>query len=191
MAELIGDDAQSLETGATYVVDVEFWHRGTRALANAAVEELRAMLSHQATAADRVRDTFCGDSLCLARVSSSGTKLRALLDMDLVAEIDSPPTPVFDPVSVRKLTPEDFPEPPAPPEDGPRVCVVDSGVSSNHPLLKKNLGHAIAVLTPGASAEDGCGHGTMVSGLGLFGNVRTSFEHGQFASIITLYSTTS
>lgn len=108
--------------------------------------------------------------------------------MDIVAEADLPPQPVFDPIQARQITLDNFPEPPRPPEDGPRLCVVDSGITSNHPLLKNNVGHEEAILTQASSPADTNGHGTMVAGLAVFGDVRSRYESRQFDSPITLYS---
>jgi hypothetical protein len=189
LAESIGDNGQAVEPQALYVIDVELWHRGSRALASAALTELRQFVAHEATAGERVRDDFAGDTLCLARASLTGANLSRLLDeLDIVAEVELPPVPFFDASAAAKVTPRDFAEPPRPPEDGPRVCTVDSGIVSNHPLLRHNVGHAAAILTPGSSPEDGHGHGTMVGGLAVFGNVRACYEEGRFASTVTLFS---
>ena len=72
--------------------------------------------------------------------SVSGAKLEQLLDASIVAEVELPEQPVFDAVAAARATPRDFPAPPAPPEDGPRVCILDSGIVSNHPLLAANVG---------------------------------------------------
>ena len=87
--------------------------------------------------------------------------------MDIVAEVDLPPVPVFDARAARETTRRDFPSPPRPPDGGPSVCTFDSGVASNNPLIANNVGHAEAILTREESAADGHGHGTMVGGLAV------------------------
>lgn len=189
LGETIGDDGQAIETPSLYVVDVELWHRGTRSLASNALAELRRFIEHEAAPGERVRDHFAGDTLCLARVSITGAKLSRLLDdLDVVAEVELPPAPLFDARAAMTATPRDFPEPPRPLEDGPRVCTLDSGIVSNHPLLRNNVGHAVATLTASTAPDDRHGHGTMVGGLAVFGDVRAGYEQGHFSSPVTLFS---
>ena len=186
--EVGGSEGRNLQPARMYVLDIELWHRGTRNLARQAVKELRSLLEDAPAPGERLRDEFIGETLCLARVSLTGAKLDRLLNMDIVAEVDLPPVPVFDARAARETTRRDFPSPPRPPAGGPSVCTLDSGVASNNPLIANNIGHAEAILTREESAADGHGHGTMVGGLAVFGDVRACFQAGQFASDITLYS---
>jgi hypothetical protein len=188
LAQAVGPDGRTIDPSSLYVLDVELWHRGTRIFAQQGMEELRQLVRHRATPEERVRDDFIGETLLLARVSVLGTKLDRLLDLDIVAEVDFPPTPLFDAQAVRQATLRDFPTPPRPQPGGPSVCILDSGIASNHPLLRNNIGLAEAFLTSSTSPGDDNGHGTMVGGLAVFGSIRGCYEGGQFSSEITLYS---
>jgi hypothetical protein len=188
LVEDIGTGGRSIDRSKLYIVDVELWHRGTRTLARDARDELQRLVNHQPAPDERLRDDFIGDTLCLAKVSVLGAKLDLILNLDVVAEVDYPPAPVFDAHSAKQMTRRDFPAPPRPPEGGPSVCILDSGVASNHPLLAKNVGHADAFLAASTSPNDGCGHGTMVGGIAVFGDIRQCYETGVFQSDITLYS---
>src|ERR1051326_7903016 len=126
---------------------------------------LRLLLADHPTTDERLRDHFIGGTLCLARVSVRGNKLSSILDLDVVAEVDIPPTPHFDAHSAKQMTPRNFPTPPRPPAGGPSVCILDSGITSNHPLLANNVGHAEAFLTVTTTPNDAHGHGTMVGSL--------------------------
>ena len=95
------------------------------------------------------------------------------------------------PRPARAITPRNFPTPSRPPADGPSVCILDSGVASNHPLLGNHVGHAESILTREESPADGNGHGTMVGGLAVFGDVRACYGAGQLTSDITLYGATT
>jgi hypothetical protein len=188
LGEEIGPGGQNVDPSRLYVVDVELWHRGTKALADQAVAELRQVIVDRAAPDERLRDHFVGGTLCLAKVSVRGEKLGCILDLDVVAEVDFPPTPLFDNQSATRATPRDFPTPPRPQPGGPSVCILDSGIASNHPLLANNVGHAAAFLTAATSPSDAHGHGTMVGGLAVFGDVRRCYEEGVFQSAITIYS---
>jgi hypothetical protein len=55
-------------------------------------------------------------------------------------------------------------------EDAPAVCLLDTGVTQDHPLLRKSLGFC-GNAGPGGP-EDWAGHGTQMAGLALFENLR-------------------
>jgi len=188
LKEIIGDDGANIDRSNLYVVDLELWHLGGSEGAKRALDEIRLFVGADQADGERLLDTFSGQFITLAKVKISGAKLDALLELDIVAEADLPPKPLFDPIRTDRVTARDFSRPPRPPEDGPRLCIVDSGITSNHPLLANNVGHEEAVLTQTSSPTDSHGHGTMVAGLAVFGDVRSSYESGHFASPIVLYS---
>ncbi|WDQ19091.1 S8 family peptidase [Rhodopirellula sp. P2] len=184
----IGDETQAIDDDRLYRVDVELWHRGTVETTRTGLREVRQLVEHDAQDGERVGDEFIGQLLCLARVSVRGAKLNQLLDLDSVAEVDLPAQPHFDQRQARRVTERELPTPAIPQPGGPSVCVVDSGTTSNHPLLANNIGHAEAVLTNSTTVADEHGHGTMVGGLAVFGNIRACYESGEFSSPITLFS---
>jgi len=188
LAKEIGREGEHIKPKAFYVLDVDLWYRGTDALARESLKELQKLIDDALVAGEKLSDKFAGDAICLARVTMTGDKLGRLLEMDAVAEVDIPPQPVLDPVVALRKTPRDFPEPPKPPRDGPRLCILDSGITSGHKLLKNNVGHEEAILTDTTSPGDTSGHGTMVGGLAVFGDVRACYEAGHFSSPITLFS---
>jgi hypothetical protein len=188
LAETVGPEGATIDRERRYVLDVELWHRGTYVFAQQAINELRQLIADHATPEERLRDTFTGNTLVLARVSVLGAKLDRLLGLDIVAEVDFPPNPVFDAQAAIQATRRDFPIPPRPEPGGPSVCILDSGVASNHPLLQNNIGHAEAFLSSSTSPGDDNGHGTMVGALAVFGDIRGCYQSGQFNSDITLYS---
>ena len=188
LAESIGPTGELIVGTETYVLDVDVWHRGTIDLARASLEELRRLIQHNSAEVEKLTDSFVGELLCVARVRVRGEKLSQLLNLDAVAEIEFPPQPVFDPRQAARSTSADFPTPPLPPQDGPHLCVVDSGITSNHPLLSRNVGHAEAILTSGETSADENGHGTIVAGIAVFGDVRACYGQAQFASPVTLFS---
>src|SRR6266699_97069 len=188
LRSVIGDEGAGVNATRLYTVEIELWHPGGRAGADRYLAEVGSVVRIANRDDERITDTFVGDSLCLAKARVRGTTLTRLLDLDVIAEVDLPPTPVFDPAAATVVTPRDFPAPPRPAADAPRVCVVDSGVISNHPLIAANLGHAEAILTAGGDATDQNGHGTLVCGIALYGSVRREYERGAFASPLLLYS---
>src|SRR5690606_15642361 len=66
-----------------------------------------------------------------------------------------------------------------PPSDAPSLAVLDSGVSTNHPLLQTAVGDAQSFL-PELGPADEHGHGTAVAGLALYGDVSGCLEARSF-----------
>jgi hypothetical protein len=188
LKEIIGEDGKNINPSDRYVVDIELWHPGGSQSARRALDEVRQLVQTAPENGERVLDEFSGQFIVLVKVAVNGNKLHALLELDIVAEANFPPKPHFDPIQAGRVTARDFPTPPRPPEDGPRVCIIDSGITANHPLLANNIGHEEAILTQTSSPADAHGHGTMVAGLAVFGDVRSCYESRQFASPVTLFS---
>lgn len=189
LAEKIGNDGSLVDHDKTYVVELDLWHRGTTALAEAGRKEIEQAVSVTSQSNfDRVVDWFVGEYMCLVKVRVRGSTLKRLLDMPIVAEIELPPIPVFDAVQTGRADKKNFPKPPRPNLDGPRVCVVDSGIAAAHPLLASNVGHEEAVITAATSPADQHGHGTRVGAIAVFGSVRACYESGVFSSPVVLFS---
>lgn len=188
LGQLIGQNANRINLREIYIVDVELWHRGTRDLAETSLQELRNLLRTSQNVNNQVLDHFVGENLCLARVRVNGEFLSKLLDLSVVAEVEIPPQPVLNTVEVQRLTARDFPPITPPRLDGPKVCIVDSGIASNHPLLARNVAESAAVMSSAGTPADEHGHGTMVAGLSVFGNVRACYTSGKFSSPIRLFS---
>ncbi len=189
LAERIGLEAERIVSGDRFVVEVELWHPGDRTSATARLAELRALVASAERADEQMTDSFVGDSLVLAKLKVSGEMLSRVLHAAIVAEVELPPQPVFDAQVVRQAKAPQFAAPVAPdPATAARVCILDSGITSAHPLLAPHIGHAEAVLTAGGDASDQHGHGTMVGGIAVFGDIRSAYDTGVFRSPVLLFS---
>ena len=188
LAEIVGSEGQTIDPQRLFVVDLELWHRGSTTQIRASLDVVRRLLGNLPTLDERIRDEFIGDTLCLAKVSVRGAKLSQLLEIDVVAEVELPPVAVFDTLMAKTATARHYSTPPQPPEGGPRVCVLDSGIAPLHPLLASNVGGYEAIRTGTSSGVDENGHGTMVAGIAVFGDVRAGYQAGQFESEVTVFS---
>jgi len=61
----------------------------------------------------------------------------------------------------------------SPDEHSARVCILDSGINTNHPLLKSAIAENTSFVT-GQDAEDDAGHGTAVAGIALYGDIESA-----------------
>ncbi|QEV20736.1 S8 family peptidase [Streptomyces alboniger] len=58
----------------------------------------------------------------------------------------------------------------------PTVCVLDTGIAQEHPLLKPALHERAYSVLPGRAPADRNGHGTQMAGLALFGDLTSALE---------------
>lgn len=187
LAQEIGVSGERIMPERLYSLDIEIWYPGNKRDALRELQQIEQFLNRQNNEC-RLTDRYIGDSIAISRVIVNGLALRELLLFPIILEIEYPPIPGFDPISAGNITFRDFLPPPPPIEDGPRVCIIDSGITANHPLLAPYVGHEIAVLSCEASPSDAHGHGTMVGAIAVFGDIRKCYEERQFVSNITLYS---
>lgn len=161
--------------------DVEFWFSSDQDIREEWIEEA----AERAEAlGGELLDEYVNRAagIALGRFAGDSVVISGLAELDQVASVDLVPTPslerteLFELQDVETLT---DPEPPDP--DAPVVGVIDSGVLSGHPLLEPAVVEASALHPEFAGqGEDASGHGTMVAGLTLYGNVLAAARVGEF-----------
>lgn len=180
-----GADPAAIDPEARYVVDVELWATGEAAASQRAIDEITALVSRQQ--GSEVLDTFPGRTICLVKLSVDGRTLSSLLEEAIVAEVDLPPEPSLISLTAERAIAQELPTATSPDEDGPRLCLIDSGIQSSHPLLAPHVGHEEAI-TAGGSATDVDGHGTRVAGVAIYGDVEECLHRRTFDSPIWIFS---
>lgn len=126
-----------------------------------------------------VVSSYRGKSALLMRVQGGGSAIRPLLDLPEIATIDRPPTPDWAELPAGDIDLGDLPEI-VPAEDGAlTVGVIDSGLTSAHPLI---LGSLVTAFGEPASLGDSDekGHGTPVSGIAIYGDIRQRLSETPF-----------
>jgi Subtilase family len=107
--------------------------------------------------------------IIIYRVRCNRPQADGLLHHRDVRTIDLPPRYLLDMqilrTDINSLTPLT-----SPPEDSPRVAILDSGIVANHPLLGPAVGGTHSFVN-GHDANDTHGHGTQVAGIVLYGDV--------------------
>ena len=94
-----------------------------------------------------------------------------LYELPEVALIDRPPQPDWPDIPVGILTIADLPPVVAPAAGAASIGIIDSGITGNHPLLAGVIAAAFGV--PAALGDNDIkGHGTPVSGIAVYGDLR-------------------
>lgn len=116
------------------------------------------------------------DSLLMYRVVVSSAQAALLLDHRDVRMVDLIPATG---ISVQQLNrdinalPRDIPSPAV---GASRVCILDSGINSNHPLLQPAMAESASFVDGEEGEMDLAGHGTAVAGIALYGDVEACNE---------------
>jgi Subtilase family len=170
----------------TFVLDVELWPQERADRRGTMIDTFRQVLQQQGV---DVLDVLAQPSLVMLRVRCDRDIMRQLLLRHRdVRTVDLPPRTG---VSIEMLVTDinRFPDPEPPGDDAPAIAVLDSGVTSGHPLLAPAVGDAQGYLNPHRNAEDRePWHGTAVAGLALYGDVAEQLRSGVFTPGLRLFS---
>jgi len=110
------------------------------------------------------------DSLLMYRVEVNSDHAQLLLNHRDVRLVDLIPATG---ISVQQLSrdinalPRDVPSPAV---GASRVCILDSGINANHPLLRPAMAESASFVDEEGDADQ-AGHGTAVAGVALYGDV--------------------
>lgn len=126
-----------------------------------------------------VASTYRGSSALLMRVQANGNAIRALLELPEVSSLDRPPTPDWPEIQQGAITIDNLPVPIAADDDAVAIGIIDSGLTSAHPFL---IGSLIAAFGEPATLGDNDekGHGTPVSGIATYGDLRQRLSSPPF-----------
>ncbi len=133
-----------------------------------------------------ILDLLDQETIVLCRIKLTSHGFENLLEHRDVREVDLPPRYQLD-FSLLSLDLQSIPEVLPPGDDAPRIVVLDSGLATNHPLVAPAVGDAQSFV-PGFGAEDEHGHGTMVGGIALYGDLEEAAASGAFSPVLRLFS---
>lgn len=179
------NDPTAINSKEIYTVDVELWYLGTINLCRQRVKEIRGYIESKG---GKVTEDYIGYNLVLMRTKCRGEIVRDLLRTDSIAMIDLPPQPRLSVAELLQSDITNFPDIDSPGDDAPAIGVLDSGITSAHPLLAPAVGEATTIPSSWRDASDAHGHGTMVSGLALYHDVERCINSRSFVPHLKLFS---
>lgn len=111
------------------------------------------------------------DSLLMYRVKANGQIAEQLLNHSDIRLVDLLPSTGIEykqlNCDIQNLPAQIQP----PPEGAAKVCILDSGINTNHPLLAPAIAESTGFLGNDEDVFDYFGHGTAVAGVALYGDV--------------------
>ena len=156
-------------TQEPFYLDVDLWNPGSDDDYHDLIASFRTFV--QSRGGRIVSDPLRIPSMVLVKVEGNLQLLNDLLQLDLVSLVDLPPIPSPED-SFDLLQPIQVPDPLSPvPANGPRACVVDSGIVAGHPLLRGVVVAEEDFDSGENTPVDRNGHGTQVGGLIVYGDI--------------------
>jgi hypothetical protein len=131
-------------------------------------------------------DSVKQPGITLYRVRCNADQSEILLHHRDIRTVDLPPRYGIS-MEMRYADIQDIGEIPQPPENAPGLTVLDSGLTTGHPLLSPAVGEAESFL-PGKDPADENGHGTLVGGIALYGDIQDRLENKNFVPELHLFS---
>jgi len=164
-------------------LDVELWALERRDERSAMLASFEAWCRENGL---RQLDRLIQETIIMYRLEVPRMRLDSLLSHRDVRMVDLPPVYQLS-VGLTHVPVRDLPEVPLVEGNVPGIVVLDSGLSTNHPLLGPAVGDAQTYL-PGLGSEDENGHGTMIAGLALYGDVEQQLRSGHFVPELRIFS---
>jgi len=165
-------------------LDVELWETGTQLERATQVEQLLTEIREHG---GDVTDRYIGLSFTALRVSGTGATFRWLLTLPTVRMIEAPPEIDEDVEQLLDTTVFELGAIAAPAADAPGIAILDSGINEAHPILAALVVEKMSF--PGTLGNnDQRGHGTKVSGVAAYGDLRDCIERKDFSPRIHLFS---
>jgi len=173
-------------TQAPFTLDIELWPQERQDKRQAMLRVFVAWL--QELGIEKL-DELQQPSLVMFRVRCTRDQAEQLLRHRDVRMVDLPPR-LGVAVELLRTDINQFPTIDPPSADAPAIAVLDSGLTSGHPLLGTAVGDAQGYLEPHRSAHDTGSHwhGTFVCGLALYGDVHSAIQQRQFVPQLRLFS---
>lgn len=174
---------EGLPAQEPFILDVELWPLGRHDERTAMMSAFNVWAGKEgAEILDRINaEDFVAYRLRLFRKQSEG-----LLRHRDVRTVDLPPRLGLE-LNIMQLDIQEVRQS-APPGDAPLVAVLDSGIAEGHPLLAPALGDAQGFLLPDKASHDDDGHGTIVAGIALYGDVEACAQAKEFIPQLRLLS---
>lgn len=170
-------------------LDVEIWRMDDENL-NSFLPGFKSLIDNQG---GKISDHLITKNFCLLRVRLDQNLINNIANLKEIALIDRPP--YYKTIEEQLQSDiEDFDIKGNPPEKNTGILIIDSGIRSGHPLLSNAVADEAAIATyrtDGVRADDptdDVGHGTMVSGVALYGDVGKCIRDRTFQPEIWIFS---
>ncbi|MCG7343691.1 S8 family peptidase [Sporosarcina sp. ACRSL] len=173
-----------INEGAIEYLDIELWRMDNQHIDDF-IQQLNNTYDNRSKF--RICDSLITNSFALFRVKISYEIFTEIIQFKEIARIDRPFIPTFKLSDYFGQAVEEFDVSP-PDDESVGVLVIDSGITSNHPLLEKAVGDEENFQEVEKELQDKVGHGTAVGGVALYGDIKQRINEGIFQPSNWLFS---
>jgi hypothetical protein len=153
--------------GDIHLVDIELWQPSQ--------DKAQIFTYRVARRLDELKGTlineYRGNAATLMRIEGNGQVIRGILELPEIAAIDRPPMPDLPEITFLDLTIDDVGAVESPSPDARTIGIIDSGITAAHPLLEPAITASFGI-PESLGDDDQKGHGTPVSGIAVYGDLR-------------------
>jgi hypothetical protein len=169
LTDRLRSELEGSSAGSQVMVDIECWFPDDPRIVDQWLTDIELATVE---GGGSVLDNYVNRAaeVAIVRVSCTAETIWQLAELDMIASIDSLPSPPILAQDVFQLGIEQIPEIPTIPDDAPVVGLIDTGVRSAHPFLAGCIYDAVAIAGL-SDGQDRHGHGTAVASLILHGSL--------------------
>lgn len=167
-------------------LDIELWPVGSvpSAVRDKLIADFKIWLASENITS---LDSLSRDSLVMFRVEVTLQQADKLLNHKDVRQVDLPPRAGVE-FSQLNIDVNDIPlKLNDLPENASLICILDSGINTNHALLQGAIGDAQSFIE-GEDESDIVGHGTAVAGIALFGDIEERIDSNEWTRELRILS---
>ncbi|MEM4271094.1 MAG: S8 family peptidase [Candidatus Pacearchaeota archaeon] len=157
-----------------FLLDVELWNLENEERSQMIAQFEKFLKEKNIKSLDEVKKNY----ITIYRVECSKQNYEFLLNYRDVKVVDLPPRFTLE-YSLLQTNINEILTPKPPPQDAPSIAIIDSGINSNHPLLKTCIGDTRSYLNDN-NTNDSSNHGTAVSGIVVYGDVEAALKSKSF-----------
>ncbi|RJX32228.1 MAG: hypothetical protein C4531_06720 [Desulfurivibrio sp.] len=158
-------------------IDIELWRMTDPRKNERFIHEIKETYSDRSQF--RVTDTLISKTFVLLRAKLSARVFDEIIELKEISRADRPSLPHFNPFEYTRpdVSTMEFNEP-----DGAAhgILIIDSGITTNHPMLERCVGGEENFQNGEAEIQDTVGHGTAVGGCAAYGDIEKCLEEKKF-----------
>ena len=140
----------------------------------------------------KLTDSLINENVSVLRIQAQKKLFDQILEVERVVLVNR--APIIELEEQEKIETKELPTIIPPPDNAHGILVMDSGLTSEHPIFKDAVDDVFAISTlhrgdiQDTNPSDDSGHGTMVSSIALFGNIKSHIEKSHFQAEVRISS---
>ena len=166
-------------------IDIELWRMTDPRKNERFIHELKETYPDRSQF--RITDTLISKTFVLVRAGLTARIFDEIIEFKEINRADRPSLPQFNPFEYTRpdVSTMEFNKP----DDAAHgILIIDSGITSNHPMLERCVGGEENFQDGEAEIQDTVGHGTAVAGCAAYGDIEKCLDKKSFTPANWIFS---